>query len=172
MPHSLVKKFTYGDERIDRRAKCFFENMLEKYSVTIQKIASNRNEQIGFHRLIKCKKFTVDKMIEEFSSHTQLLTQDVGHILCIHDTTELKFDVEFNKNIREGLGPLTKSFCKGFLLHPGLILDAESSTVLGLSDVKVWARKESETPKLKDNNGRTIKNKDYADLPIEKKRII
>ena len=126
-------EFTYGDLRIDKVVKEFYQSIVEKASICIRAIAGCRKKEVSFHRLIKNKKFTAEKMIQEAVKNSQSIISNKDHILCIQDSSELKFDLEQNR-VREGLGPLGKSFCKGFLIHPGLLVDAKDSTILGISD--------------------------------------
>lgn len=158
-------EFTYGDLRVDKLVKEFYQSIVEKASICIRAIAGCRKKEVSFHRLIKNKKFSANKMIEEAIHQSQQAAKNSDHILCIQDTTELKFDVDFGR-IREGLGPLINSFCKGFFLHPGLLVDADSYSVLGLSGVIHWAREEKEKVK----NAKI--NYDYKKLPIEDKESI
>jgi hypothetical protein len=159
-------EYTYGDLRIDKVVKEFYQSIMNKASICIRAIAGCRKKEVSFHRLIKNKKFTAEKMIQEAVRNSQSIISNKDHILCIQDSSELKFDLEQNR-VREGLGPLANSFCKGFFIHPGLLVDAEDSTILGISDVQYWTREEKEI--LKDKNGKSIKNIYYQKLLIEEK---
>jgi hypothetical protein len=158
--------FSYGDLRIDKVVKEFYQNIIEKSSVCIRAIAGCRKREVSFHRLIKNKKFSEIKMIKEAVQQSQQNSKNSKHILCIQDTTELKFDVE-NGRVREGLGPLTHSFCKGFFLHPGLLVDANDYSILGLSGAVHFVREEKIFLKNEDKNQK--KNSDYKKFPIEDK---
>lgn len=105
-------------------------------------------------------------MIKEAVQQSQQNSKNSKHVLCIQDTTELKFDVE-NGRVREGLGPLTHSFCKGFFLHPGLLVDANDYSILGLSGAFHYVREEKIILKNEDKNQK--KNSDYKKYPIEDK---
>lgn len=157
-------EFSYGDLRIDRLVKNFYQSILEKCSICIRAISGCRKKEVAFHRLIKNSKFNVKNMIEEAVLHSQQITQDVEHLICIQDTTELQFDVE-SKRVRDGLGSLTKSYCKGFFLHPGLLIDANNYAILGISDIIYWARRDKIKPPTNDNK----RDFSYKRLPIEEK---
>ena len=156
--------FSYGDLRIDKVAKEFYQSILEKFSICIRAIAGCRKKEVAFHRLIKNERFTITKMIEEAVSHSKKNCENSDHILCIQDTTELKFDVD-NGRIRKGLGRLGNEFCKGFFLHPGLLVDANNYAILGLSDVIHYVRPEVMRTKKSDIK----RNMSYKNLPIEEK---
>jgi hypothetical protein len=159
-------EFSYGDLRIDKVAKEFYKSIIEKGSICIRAIAGCRKKEVSFHRLIKNEKYTVEKMIQEAVTNTQSIITNENHILCIQDSSELKFDVD-RKRVREGLGPLTNSFCKGFFIHPGLLVDANNYAILGISDVIHWTRQEKVIEK--DENGKSIRDYGYKKLPIEEK---
>lgn len=159
-------EFSYGDLRIDKVVKEFYQAIMEKSSICIRAIAGYRKKEVSFHRLIKNKKFTAEKMIQEAVANSQSIISDKDHILCIQDSSELKFDVD-RKRVREGLGPLTNSFCKGFFVHPGLLVDANNYAILGISDVQYWTREEEII--AKDKNGKSIKDNSYKKISIEEK---
>ena len=159
-------EFSYGDFRIDKLVKNFYQSIIEKGSICIRAIAGCRKKEVSFHRLIKNKKFTAEKMIQEAVTNTQSIITNEDHILCIQDSSELKFDVD-RKRVREGLGPLTNSFCKGFFIHPGLLIDANNYTILGVSDVIHWTKKEKVIEK--DKNGKSIRDYDYKKLSLEER---
>ena len=144
--------FSYGDLRIDKVVKEFYNSIIDKASICIRAIAGCRKKEVSFHRLIKNKKFTAEKMIQEAAQRSKQVCENSAHILCIQDTTELKFDVE-NGRVREGLGPLTYEHCKGFFLHPGLLVDADDYTILGISDIVHYVKKEKDKNKIKCNIG-------------------
>lgn len=159
-------EFSYGDLRIDKVVKEFYKSIIEKGSICIRAIAGCRKKEVSFHRLIKNEKYTAEKMIQEAVTNTQSIITNENDILCIQDSSELKFDVD-KKRVREGLGPLTNSFCKGFFIHPGLLVDANNYAILGVSDVIHWTREEKVIEK--DKNGKSIKDYSYKKLPIEEK---
>lgn len=165
---ATLTDFTYGDARIDKLVLEFFNKIIERCSICIREIAGSRKKEVAFHRLIKNEKFTPDKIIEDsiLKTRKNFLPQDIQHILCIQDTTELCFETG-SKNTKVGMGPLTRSFCKGFFVHPGLLVDAKSYTILGISDIIHWTRTEKEHSK--DENGKSIKDNKYKKLPIEDK---
>ena len=46
-------EFSYGDLRVDRLVKTFYQRMIENFSVCIRAIAGSRKNEVAFHRLIK-----------------------------------------------------------------------------------------------------------------------
>jgi hypothetical protein len=164
-----IQGFTYGDKRIDNRAIDFFNKMRENGTIVIRRLSEICTKAQGFHRLLENEKFTVEKMIEDTAFQAIQATYGSDHLLAVHDTTEVMFEAETTKHRRNGLGPLSKSFCRGFFVHPVILVDANDMTIQGISDIKIWVRPEPETPRLKDKNGKSIPNKEYTKLPIEEK---
>ena len=81
-------EFSYGDFRIDKLVKNFYQSIIEKGSICIRAIAGCRKKEVSFHRLIKNKKFTAEKMIQEAVTNTQSIITNEDHILCIQDSSE------------------------------------------------------------------------------------
>lgn len=84
-----------------------------------------------------------------------------GHVLALQDTTEFNFF--WNKNRKRpdsGLGVCTNPHSLGFMLHPTLAIDADTSEVYGFSHIRVWHREA--------DNG-TKYERDYKRLPVTKK---
>lgn len=64
--------------------------------------------------------------------------REPGRYLILNDTTE----IDFGKDRKvEGLGPTGKGTGRGFLLHNGLMVDAEHKAVLGLAGQRIHYRK-------------------------------
>jgi hypothetical protein len=84
-----------------------------------------------------------------------------GHVLAIQDTTEFNFS--WNKGRKKphsGLGRCRHKDSLGFMLHPTLAVDADSSEVYGFSHIRIWHREEGSGTKHTRN---------YAGLPVEEK---
>lgn len=158
--------FSYGDLRIDKVVKEFYKSIIEKGSICIRAISGCRKKEVSFHRLIKNKKFTAEKMIQEAVANTQSIIKEEDHILCIQDSSELNFDLA-NKRVREGLGPLGSELCRGFFIHPGLLVHANNYAILGISDVQYWTREEK--LEKKDKIKKTKRDYSYRKVEIEKR---
>lgn len=84
------------------------------------------------------------------------------HLLVVNDTTE------FNYNGLNGLlkvtdpeiGPISDNKSSGFLLHPCLVVDAQSGIPYGLSSIQLWNR---------SFGGPDRFERKYRELPIEEK---
>jgi hypothetical protein len=77
--------------------------------------------------------------------------QESGRYLILNDTTE----IDFGKDRKvKGLGPTGKGTGRGFLLHNGLMVDAENQAVLGLAGQEIHYRKPASK---KENSSQRLK---------------
>lgn len=77
--------------------------------------------------------------------------QESGRYLILNDTTE----IDFGKDRKvKGLGPTGKGTGRGFLLHNGLMVDAETKAVLGLAGQEIYYRKRASK---KENSSQRLK---------------
>jgi len=84
-----------------------------------------------------------------------------GHVLALQDTTEFNF--LWNKNRKKpgsGLGVCTNTHSLGFMVHPTLAINADTSEVYGFSHIRVWHR---------EGDTGTKYERDYKRLPVDKK---
>lgn len=108
-------------------------------------------------RFLKLKTVTPEKLFSNFIE-SNFKSLNCKHVLIIQDTTEMGFS--WRKKPIEGLGPATKEGSQGFFLHPGMIVNPENESVLGLAAAFLWAREAKEEKKNKE-----LRKKD----PIEEK---
>ena len=129
-----------GDVRLEKRASEALYQLVKGRNSSILGITSNRAEQVGFYRLLENEKFSEEAIVTTLMSRCSELVSD-RHVLCINDTTEFNFEAQRGRiRERSGLGPTSKKGILGFMLHPGLVLDAESGHPLGYSYCKIWNR--------------------------------
>jgi hypothetical protein len=104
---------------------------------------------------------TEETLIEELCDRSSGLCV-ARHILCIQDTAEMNFySQRFRIKEDSGLGRLDGAKpTLGFKMHSSLIIDADSGSILGFSDVHLWHRP-------LDMPIRTERR--YRSLPIENK---
>ncbi len=161
----LIKSFpdftgTFGDKRIDKRATQVLQTLTQGRNSSIRQITSNDAEQKSFYRLFNNKSFSEEKINERIVSRCEDFCQD-RHLLCIQDTTEFNLSGQAGRiKDKTGLGKTTKEGILGFMMHSSIVIDANKSSALGYSYIKVWER-QVETP---DRHARQ-----YQNLPINKK---
>lgn len=82
-------------------------------------------------------------------------------IITIMDTTEINCDQKNNRVVKEeGLGFLSDNKTKGFHLHPGYCLDANTLEPLGIAGARIIARQEGGSLKAKELRDITEKESD------------
>lgn len=80
------------------------------------------------YRLFDCKRATFDAIARQ---HWKLTREKAkGRVLVIADTTELNFG---SARQIKGVGPTGTGYGKGFLLHNALMVQADTSEILGLA---------------------------------------
>src|SRR5258707_71741 len=86
-----------------------------------------RKLEVAFHRFLRNRKVTVDRLIEGWGERTAPAAYG-RHVLAIQDTSEIVIKTEAGR--RRGLGKVAKGRGRGFLLHAMIALDAANETCL------------------------------------------
>jgi hypothetical protein len=151
----------FGDSRLDHRGLELQEGLFRNSVHSIQQIAETRAEQKAYYRFLKNDKVSEGKLIEELSNRCGKLAKGKV-VLSIQDTTEINLFNHRNRIDKEsGIGDIGDSILGiGFMLHPSLVVDAETCFPLGFSDVRIWNR-EVDMANKNDRN--------YKKLNIEEK---
>ena len=82
--------------------------------------------------------------------------EDLSHVLCLQDTTEIVFSHEGRLSLDDkdfGYGTSEKEkYC--IFGHPGLVVDAASRMPVGYGHIKIWSRDRSENRQKKQRRGK------------------
>jgi len=147
----------FGDIRRNSRAVRLANEIEGKLTGSASRSLPDRGSLKAASRFLNVKAVTPEKLTEKFiESNFQAL--GCKHVLIVQDTTELNFS--WRKKDIEGLGPITKDGNQGFYLHPGMIVNPDNESVLGLASVTMWSREYEE---------KSTKNTEYKNRPIEEK---
>jgi transposase-like protein len=93
----------------------------------------------GMYRLVNNDAVTADAILEPHREQTAQRAREAGEVYVVHDTTQLEFGGE---DEREDLGFLRSEHDQGFSLHLALaIASGESPRPLGALDSRTWARR-------------------------------
>lgn len=112
--------------------------MVACQDVCVRRLAQGRwAEEMRFGRFLANERVTLDALIAGWSEHTAAAVTG-RHVLVLQDTSEIKFST--TPESRRGLGKVKRGNTWGVLLHPGLAVDADDGTVLGLSGGRLWTR--------------------------------
>lgn len=111
--------------------------MVEKKHVCLRRLANTAAERMSYERWIRNKAVTLGNLIE---TETKRISVQVSgrHVLALQDTTE--FDYQAHAGRVKNLGTLGEKRNIGFLLHPLLVMDAQTGSCLGAGAIKIWTR--------------------------------
>lgn len=147
------------DKRLEKNGQDFFNSMVDKKTVCLRRLGSDRAETVRYERWIRNKKVTIPKIIEAEQSRLMGVVKG-KHILGIQDTTSYNYQSKSGRKV--GLGTLDGKH-KGVYMHPMLILDATTEDCLGTSSVQFINR--TTLP----NKPKDKRKRDYEKLKIEEK---
>lgn len=133
----------FGDKRIAKRAEDVLRSLTAGRTSSLRQITKADAEQKSFYRLFNNESFS-EKGIEECIVDRCAQLCKAKHVLCIQDSSDFNF-ASHKGRIAAGTG-LGRTFEQdatlGFMLHSSLVIDADKSTALGFSSIKMWFREE------------------------------
>ena len=127
----------FGDKRFCETGKLLYSRMLERGTVCLRRLSDNRATQRRFHRLLEHRNVTPQEIIRHGSARTAQAAAG-RHVLAIQDTSELDYTAHAQRTA--GLGRTSGRNRLGLLIHPVLVVDAESQACLGIAHQKAWVR--------------------------------
>lgn len=160
---SLLKGFTdcFPDKRLNNRCGEVINNLFAKGVHSIRQLSDSLSQAKGFYRFLKNERVEEDSIISDISSRCGLSCKGKT-VLCIQDSTEINMYKHRNRLQKDGsLGTTNAKFeGLGYLLHPSLVVDAQSCIPYGFSHIKIWNR-----PEVRVNKH----VRKYSTLPIQEK---
>ena len=98
----------------------------------------------------------MEDIVSSLSSACSRGCEDLSHVLCLQDTTEIVFSHEGRLSLDDkdfGYGTSEKEkYC--IFGHPGLVVDAASRMPVGYGHIKIWSRDRSENRQKKQRRGK------------------
>ena len=128
--------------RLAKTGALLFKRLFEKMTVCIKFLGGNRATEVAFSRFLGNEKVEPRVISEELAIKTNETCIGKSHVLCLQDTVQLTYPTQSIK--KENFGPTGDADTRGLFVHPGVIVDASSRDVLGISSVITWIREESE----------------------------
>lgn len=127
----------FGDERLCKTGILLYRRMSERGTVCLRRLSDDRPTQRRFHRLLEHPNVTPQEIIRHGTERT---AQAVAgrHVLAIQDTSELDYTPHARRTA--GLGGISSNKGYGLLIHPVLVIDADSHACLGLAHQAAWVR--------------------------------
>lgn len=150
----------FGDRRLSRRADQFVNAVGQHETVVVNRLSSDWSEQMAYYRFLDNEKVSLEELQSGLTRRCGELSGG-GHKLVIEDTSQFNFQ-QHSGRIKpdSGLGVIGDNQSLGFFFHPSLVIDAESGSCIGFSDIQLWTRPADRPDK--DDRG-------YKKLPIEEK---
>jgi hypothetical protein len=150
----------FPDKRLDNRAALISQALLSGKTSSIHATTESEKEEKGFYRFLANERVTETALVKELTNRCMGNVQG-RDVVMIEDSCSFGLS-NYSKSIKanSGLGLVGNKVGLGFLSHCSLVIDAQSESMLGFSDVQVWHRTED-----KANNTTHA----YKRQPIEEK---
>jgi hypothetical protein len=132
-----------GDQRRTRRLMQVAEKVANDPSASFPDQMKSWGDLKAAYRLFACEDVTFEAIAEPHWQQTRAV--EPGRYLVLADTTEIDFG--YKRDIK-GLSKIGNGSGRGFLLHNGLLVEAESQSVIGVAGQTIHYRK----PKPKKEN--------------------
>lgn len=176
---NIFENSNFGDKRRNARAIEIAQTVENTFTRSVNAAIPNPASLKATYRFMNSKSITPSNLLDGFMNENNK-TITAKHVLLAEDTSELNFS--WRKNRLKELGPVGNGIDQGFFLHPGIIIDPENQSVLGLAAAKFFVReydekKLEELKKKRRNQKKMAKKKKskkkveqpYKKLPIEEK---
>ena len=152
----------FGDRRLDKRCQKFMAALASKCDAVINSAFDSHKERIGSYRFINNKSWDMDMAISKLTENCRGSVPEGGHVLCLQDTSEFTYGPTKGRMGADDpdMGPTSKESSMGFMLHPTLVVDADTLMPVGFSSVLLWNRSADKGSKL---------SRAYKELPVEQK---
>jgi len=121
-----------------KKGRQLLDCIVLRRTVTVKRLGGDEAGEKAFGRFLRNKRVSETELIAEARSH---LLQQVGgrRVLAIQDTSEINFSQ--HKRSKVAFGTAGNGIDPAFLIHPVLVVDADSGVILGLLDVQLWERR-------------------------------
>jgi hypothetical protein len=116
-----------GDRRRARRLELFAGQAAKRSAASLPKIGEDWGGTKGIYRLLDRPEATLESVTQ---AHRNLMRQKEGRFLITCDTTHVDFGCQ--RKLPDA-GPIGPGAGQGFLLHSGLLVDTEDSSLVGLA---------------------------------------
>lgn len=150
------------DKRLIERGNKIYQDLFNKSIHSIRQICATESDAKGMYRFLKNDRVSEVDIIR--NQQLNCVNSCKGrYVVCIQDTTEINLSSHRGRIKRDEFIGTTNSKSDtglGFLVHPSLVLDAQTGIPYGYSAIKIW------------NRSLEFKNKferEYSKLPIEEK---
>lgn len=143
-----------GDIRLDRRCDWFVDRIVETHSLVLKAVGGGRAGEISLNRLLGHEAVTPADILAPHIARTRAAAQGL-RVVVAQDTSEVNFAGRARR--RRDLGPAGDGVSPGFFIHPLVVVDAASESVIGIAGAEFWTR---QPEKVDDRRQRPIEAKE------------
>ena len=157
-------KKSFGDKRLDKRGNDIVRDILVKGVHSIRQFSQNSSQQKACYRFLRNNRTTEETIIKSMAK--QCAASVKGKVvLSIQDTTEINLYNHKNRISHDDSIGVTNASKNGlgFMLHPSLVIDAQSCFPYGYSHIHLFNRDLEREDSLLRNKHR------YKKLDIKQK---
>jgi len=147
-------KDVFGDKRLDARGSKIVKMLFVSGTYSIRQLSNNNAEVKGGYRFLENERTTEDAIIRGLSLRCASSVKN-RVVLSIQDTSEINLYNHKNRISRDGSIGTTNAPVNGlgFMIHPSLVIDAETLVPYGFGDIQIFNRDvEREDPPIRDKN--------------------
>jgi hypothetical protein len=147
-------KDVFGDKRLDARGSKIVRRLFVSGTHSIRQLTDSNAELKGCYRFLENERTTEEAIVRGINSRcASAIKQRV--VLSIQDTSEINLYNHKNRISRDGSIGATNAPVNGlgFMIHPSLVIDAETFFPYGFCDIRVFNREvQREDPAIGDKN--------------------
>lgn len=133
----------FGDARLMKTGALLFKRLSQGMQTKLKALGQIRAFEVSLGRFLRNGRVTRGEIMQHALEKTKAASSG-RHVLLIQDTSEFNFPSQAQKKANFGRA---SNETKGFFLHHGLAVDAETSAVLGLGSAEIWMRGEEHVKK-------------------------
>ena len=137
------------------------QRMADKQSVVINQIATGWSEQVSFYRFLNNKQVTEEALAINMRWKCEKSVRPDSHVLVISDTTLIDYSAQ-RGCVKEdsGLGFIGDHDGWGYNLHGSMAVNADDTSILGISDAFLWHRTEAKNDTRENYYGKPFEEKE------------
>jgi hypothetical protein len=128
------------DKRILRRTESLSSALCEKQEVSLRCLSNGHTEEMGYYRLLSNSRLRESDLAGLVYARLKPMIKG-RHVLALGDTTDMDYSNHKGRvKPNSGLGYIGDHKGLGYNAHVSLVLDGDSGSVYGLSDLQLWHR--------------------------------
>lgn len=127
------------DVRLKRVCEDLVSTQASKSSVIIHQLSATHSEEVRYGRFLSNSHFSSDDLRDYLLSSQTLAVKD-AHVLSIQDSSEVNMTSRGDEDLK--LGSIGTGQGYGYYIHPHLLLNADSGSLLGLGSLHSWIRED------------------------------